>query len=73
MPGERMFYLPPDISYCGSDIIWKDAAFYAVIVLKGAIRLIIHGVQSVWVKRIWVRFKKHDCPDCKNLLAATKV
>ncbi len=33
----------------------------------------VHGIKREWSRPFWVRFKKHYCPVCKNLLAATKV
>ena len=37
------------------------------------IRLKIHGVKREWSRPFWVRFKKHYCPSCMNLLTTTKV
>ena len=37
------------------------------------IRLKIHGIKREWSKPFWVRFKKHYCPTCMNLLTTTKV
>ena len=33
----------------------------------------IHGIKREWSKPFWVRYKKHYCPTCMNLLATTKV
>ncbi len=33
----------------------------------------IHGVKREWRKPFWVHFKKHDCPNCTELLTTTKV
>ena len=55
------------------DISLKNTAFYDIIKPKGVIRLKIHGVKREWSKPFWVRFKKHYCPTCMNLLTTTKV
>ena len=61
------------ISYRVSDISLKNTAFYDIIKSKGVIRLKIHGVKREWSRPFWVRFKKHYCPTCMNLLTTTKV
>ena len=33
----------------------------------------IYGVKREWSSPFWVRFKKHYCPICKELLITTKV
>ena len=33
----------------------------------------IHCVKREWSRPFWVRFKKHYCPTCMNLLTTTKV
>ena len=32
----------------------------------------IHSVKREWSNPFWVRFKKHYCPACMNLLTTTK-
>ena len=61
------------ISYRVSDISLKNTAFYDIIKPKEVIRLKIHGVKREWSRPFWVRFKKHYCPTCMNLLTTTKV
>ena len=61
------------ISYRISDISLKNTTFCDIIKPKGVIRLKIHGVKREWSKPFWVRFKKHYCPSCMNLLTTTKV
>ena len=61
------------ISYRISDISLKNTTFCDIIKPKGVIRLKIHGVKREWSKPFWVRFKKHYCPTCMNLLTTTKV
>ena len=61
------------ISYRASDISLKNTVFYDIIKPKGVIRLRIHGVKREWSRPFWVRFKKHYCPTCMNLLTTTKV
>ena len=61
------------ISYRVSDISLKNTTFCDIIKPKGVIRLKIHGVKREWSKPFWVRFKKHYCPTCMNLLTTTKV
>ena len=55
------------------DISLKNITFCDMIKPKGVIRLKIHGVNREWSKPFWVRFKKHYCPTCMNLLTTTKV
>ena len=33
----------------------------------------IHGVKREWTKPLWVRLKKHYCPNCMEVLVTTKV
>ena len=61
------------ISYRISDTSLKNTTFCDIIKSKGVIRLKIHGVKREWSKPFWVRFKKHYCPTCMNLLTTTKV
>ena len=61
------------ISYRLSHISLKNTTFCDIIKPKGGIRLKIHGVKREWSKPFWVRFKKHYCPTCMNLLTTTKV
>ena len=61
------------ISYRVSDISLKNTTFYDIIKPKEVIRLKIHGVKREWSRPFWVRFKKHYCPTCMNLLTTTKV
>ena len=61
------------ISYRTGDTSLKIAAFYDIMKPKGVIRLKIHGVKREWSRPFWVRFKKHYCPTCMNLLTTTKV
>ena len=61
------------ISYRDSDISLKNTTLCDIIKPKGVIRLKIHGVKREWSKPFWVRFKKHYCPTCMNLLTTTKV
>lgn len=39
---------------------------------KESIRLKIHGFKREWLRPFWVRFKKHYCPHCKELLTTTE-
>ena len=52
--------------------IIENTSFYDIIELKEVIRLKIHGVKREWSNPFWVRFKKHYCPACMNLLTTTK-
>ena len=61
------------ISYRISGISLKNTTFCDIIKPKGVIRLKIHGVKRTWSRPFWVRFKKHYCPTCMNLLTTTKV
>ena len=60
--------------FCDSDISLKNTIFYDIIKPKGkVIRLKIHGIKREWSRPFWVRFKKHYCPTCLNLLTTTNV
>ena len=60
--------------YRASDISLKNTTFDDIIKPKGrVIRLKIHGVKREWSRPFWVRFKKHHCPTCLNLLTTTTV
>ena len=61
------------ISYRVSDISLKNTTFCDIIKPKGVICLKIHGVKREWSRPFWVRFKKHYCPACMNLLTTTKL